>query len=200
MTRSAPDSGYSIRSRALRADEIGELLDSLDNQTSSTRLLLERPHCARLAAELGQRVPEIADLVPVLATYFYKSSGHNWSVAPHQDLQIPVADNSIGNWDNPTTKENVPFVQAPEVVLRQCRNVRLQLDSHSEGDLLLRVHGEESLVPLAIGDALIFSPLQVHASRKLQGDATTRRVIQLLYGPAQLPKPYTWFQFSGKNH
>jgi len=72
MTRSTPESGYSIRSSALRADEIGELLDSLDNQTSSTRLLLERPHCTRLAAELGRRVPDIAGLVPVLATYFYK--------------------------------------------------------------------------------------------------------------------------------
>ena len=185
--------GYCVVPRVLGAAEIEKVLQALRSYTDSTRLLLNQPYFATLAADLPGRIPAVENLTPVLATYFYKSSGHNWGVAPHQDLQVPVADNNVGTWRNPTIKEGVPFIQAPESVLQDCVNVRLQLDALSEGDLTLQQGDENKAVSLVPGDALIFSPLAVHSSAKLSGDNKMRRTVQILYGPERLPAPYAWY-------
>jgi ectoine hydroxylase-related dioxygenase (phytanoyl-CoA dioxygenase family) len=148
----------------------------------------------------------------VRSILFNKTKQANWQVAWHQDLAIAVRERAevdgFGPW---SIKEGVVHVQPPENVLEQLLTVRLHLDptdetngalwvvagSHRNGRLRARdaaavaARSEQHLCALNAGDALLFKPLVLHASRKVTSD-TPRRVIHFEFAAVDLPSPLRW--------
>lgn len=183
---------------------------------AGARELLAEPWCAELArrlqldVRLAGAIP--ATHVPVQCTAFEKSVDHNWLVAVHQDLAIPVAarvdDAALRGW---SSKDGTWFVQPPADVLRRLVALRLHLDdcglddgplrvvpgSHVDGLLddaaaLARRDARGTVAcPVPRGGAMLMRPLLLHASSKASG-ASRRRVLHFLFGPPQLPYGLAW--------
>lgn len=181
-----------------------------------TRNLLALPWCAALAANIRARLIDAGLLTPdyigVQCTYFEKSRGYNWLVAPHQDLSIPVArrvdHDALAGW---SAKDGTLFVQPPVAVLERLVALRLHVDDCGVDDGALKVvpgshqHGRlqdidkarlrdaigEVTCPVAAGGGMAMRPLLVHASSKATG-ASRRRVLHFVFGPADLPHGLAW--------
>lgn len=179
-----------------------------------TRQALSLPGVAQIAHEVRLH-PAIAPLMPpaavaVQCTFFRKSVEHNWLVALHQDVSIPVrervAAGGLRGWSN---KEGAWFVQAPQDVLESMVAVRLHLDDCGPEDGPLRVaagshhqgivarpvssgdHGAMRECIAETGDAWVMRPLLLHASSRASG-FSARRVLHLLFGPPELPLGLHW--------
>lgn len=180
------------------------------------RQMLQLDWCAALAEVLrGQLVA--ADLLPVESvsvqcTLFEKSLEHNWLVAPHQDLSIPVRarvdDAALTGWSE---KDGTLFVQPPVGVLAEMLALRLHIDdcsiddgalkvvpgSHLGGRLQetdkarLRAALGEVLCPVDAGGGMAMRLLLLHASSKAVG-TSRRRVLHFVFGPAGLPYGLAW--------
>ena len=178
--------------------------------------MLSQSWCAQLAAQLRDH-PALAamiggDCVAVQCTFFEKSAGHNWLVALHQDVSIPVEgmvnDKTLSGW---SIKDSIQFVRAPQDVLAQLVAVRVHVDPCGPDDGPLRLvpgshlggivddatarrlraaHGEVVCVAEA-GDVLVMRPLLLHASSKGRG-GSQRRVLHFVYGPRELPHGLRW--------
>lgn len=139
----------------------------------------------------------------VRAILFEKRDGLcNWKVAPHRDRFVPLArrssDPRLRAW---SVKHGVLYAMAPEAELARMVSLRLSLDSvsaesgglvvwpgshrdasgagESDWDWSQAVSAEVGLDP---GDALLFRPLLVHASRA-NTSASNRRTLHLEFGP-----------------
>jgi Phytanoyl-CoA dioxygenase (PhyH) len=199
--------------------EVARVLASLPETSSlsrGTRCLLDESWCAALAEELRSH-PLLQDLmgprsVAVQCTYFEKSSDRNWLVPMHQDRSIPVANKVIGagltGWSE---KEGQLFVHGPRDLLQQLVAVRLHLDDCRAEDGALRVvpasHQDglldeaeiaskrqaqgELVCEAAAGDALVLSPLLLHASSKSTGNGR-RRLLHFVFGPRQPGHSLAW--------
>ena len=194
-------------------ERLRALIDSSAVEGPGLRTLLREPWCRELARRLTER-SEIggllaAGVVPWQATLFEKSIDKNWLVPLHRDLSVPVARRvdhpALKGWSE---KDGLWFVQPPEDFLRRMTAVRVHLDPCGELDGALRVvpgsHRSPSPaadrlpepgaaevaaaigVNAAAGDALVLSPLLLHASSKGAGPGR-RRVLHLLYGPRLAP-------------
>lgn len=148
----------------------------------------------------------------VRSILFNKSSDANWQVAWHQDLAIAVtSQEDVEGYSCWSVKEGVVHVQPPVHFLEQMLSVRLHLDpadkangalwvcpaSHRLGRLpaseaanVVERNGRHLCVVRA-GDALLFRPLIVHASRK-STSLRHRRVIHLEFSAAALPTSLAW--------
>lgn len=189
-------SSWSITPAVLRPEDRATLAELLSRLTMPTRRLLDIAEFREFTESLRKRIPELSELIPVQGTYLLKSSQYNWFVSRHQDLQIPVARHHSGIWSHPTFKEHIPFVQPPVEILESCLTARIQIDPVGEGDLRLHESDETEISPVVPpGAILLFRPTLFHSSRKLVGSEGLRRVVQVLYGPSQLPEPYDWYQF-----
>ena len=148
----------------------------------------------------------------VRSVLFNKSSDVNWQVAWHQDLAVAVTSQAtIEGYASWSVKEGVVHVQPPVHILESMLAVRLHLDpadatngalwvspgSHRLGRLRA---GEAAtaaekcgkhLCAVRAGDALLFRPLILHASRKATS-AKPRRVIHLEFAGTSLPGPLAW--------
>jgi len=164
---------------------------------------------------------EVRSLVePVLGTdarlvrsiLFTKSTEANWQVAWHQDLSIAVQQRAdVDGFCSWSTKDGVLHVQPPVHILEQMLTIRLHLDRADENNGALwlapgshrlgRIPASEAantadrfgkqLCAVNAGDALLFRPLTLHASRKATVDSP-RRVIHLEFASAALPAPLSW--------
>jgi hypothetical protein len=148
----------------------------------------------------------------VRSIYFNKNQETNWQVAWHQDLAIAVrsrveVDGFVG-W---SSKDGVPHVQPPADVLDRMLTVRLHLDPADGSNGALWVVPEshrlgrlpasdaastaermgKHLCTVNVGDALLFKPLLLHASRKATSPQP-RRVIHLEFADVELPIPLQW--------
>jgi len=148
----------------------------------------------------------------IRSVLFTKDRETNWQVAWHQDLSIAVQEKAetegYACW---STKDKLVHVQPPVAVLERMVTVRLHLDAANEGNGALlvspgshrfgRVPASEAaalaqrngkkLCAVEPGDALLFRPLVLHASRKAVSDIP-RRVIHLEFAGIALPKPLMW--------
>jgi ectoine hydroxylase-related dioxygenase (phytanoyl-CoA dioxygenase family) len=148
----------------------------------------------------------------VRSVLFIKSTHANWQVAWHQDLSIAVqqraALDEFASW---SVKEGVPHVQPPVSVLERMLTVRLHLDHTDEHNGALwvspgshrlgRLPADEAAASASrlgkqvcaanAGDALLFRPLTLHASRKALTERR-RRVIHLEFSDVTLPAPLAW--------
>jgi ectoine hydroxylase-related dioxygenase (phytanoyl-CoA dioxygenase family) len=153
-----------------------------------------------------------ADARLVRSILFTKSTEANWQVAWHQDLAVAVEQRAdvegFGSW---SMKDGVQHVQPPAHVLERMLSVRLHLDRADENNGALwlspgshrlgRIPAGEAasnaerlgkeLCPANAGDALLFRPLTLHASRKAVVDSP-RRVIHLEFANVTLPAPLGW--------
>ena len=208
----------------LGADALHMVDSALKDALASTpaaRQMLQCGWCAALADKLRQQLVAAglapADAVCVQCTYFEKSRDHNWLVAPHQDLSIPVharVDHpAFQGW---SAKDDMLCVQPPPAVLAQRVALRLPIDNcrHDDGALRvvpgshrharlddaakaqLRDESGETLCPVAAGSGMAMRPLLVHASSKASG-TSRRRVLHFLFGPPDLPCGLAWPQRAG---
>jgi ectoine hydroxylase-related dioxygenase (phytanoyl-CoA dioxygenase family) len=145
----------------------------------------------------------------VRSIFFSKTAAANWRVAWHQDLTIAVREKfEVDGFVSWSTKDGVAHVQPPVRILEDMLSVRLHLDPTDDTNgglwvaprshLLGRLPASEAadaaencgkhLCSVAAGDALLFRPLLVHASRKATSQRP-RRVIHLEFAGAPLPEP-----------
>lgn len=189
----------------------------LSSPSAGIRGLAEKAPGVRLLAEL-KTVRALVE--PVLgagarlirSVLFNKNQETNWQVAWHQDLAIAVRHRvdaeGFVSW---SVKEGVAHVQPPVAVLENMLTVRLHLDAADDGNGALWVtpgshrfgrlaageaaavaerHGKK-LCEVQAGDALLFRPLVLHASRKAVA-GNPRRVIHLEFSAVPLPGPLEW--------
>ena len=115
-------SGFVILPTMLGADALHMVDAALQDAVASTpaaRQMLQFDWCAALAEYLRRQLVAAslvpADAVCVQCTHFEKSRDHNWLVAPHQDLSIPVQARvdhpALQGW---SAKDDMLFVQLVE--------------------------------------------------------------------------------------
>ena len=154
---------------------------------------------------------------PVRAILFDKSPDANWTLAWHQDTKIAVRHRHWEREDVPgyeawSEKEGVPHCRPPVEVLQRMVAVRLHLDPSEATNGPLRIspgthrlglipesdiettvaaHGERTLLA-APGDALLMSPLTLHASSRSTSERH-RRVLHIEYAAETALDPrLTW--------
>jgi ectoine hydroxylase-related dioxygenase (phytanoyl-CoA dioxygenase family) len=148
----------------------------------------------------------------VRSILFTKSTEANWQVSWHQDLAIAVEQRAnVEGFVSWSMKDGVQHVQPPAHVLDRMLSVRLHLDRADENNGALwlapgshrlgRIPAGEAataaeklgkqLCAANAGDALLFRPLTLHASRKALVDSP-RRVIHLEFANVTLPAPLCW--------
>lgn len=196
-------------------DEAAAYAAGLRIAGAGIRNLLMMDWCRALAARI-QTHPLIQSClssthIPVQCILFEKSMGRNWLVPMHQDLSIPVRQKinhpRISGW---SSKDGVPYAQAPVDLLEQLLIVRWHIDACGPHDGALRVvpgshrHGRldseevmairkqgEVLCCVERGGCLVMRPLLLHASSKASG-ASLRRVLHFVFGPSTLPLGLAW--------
>lgn len=152
------------------------------------------------------------DVRLVRSMYFNKSMDANWQVAWHQDLTIAVEERvHVEGFRSWSTKDGILHVQPPPEILERMLSVRLHLDAADESNGALwvapkthrlgridagraaQVAHEHAhvLCQMSAGDALLFRPLLLHASRKATSDRP-RRVLHLEFADCELPEPLQW--------
>jgi len=148
--------------------------------------------------------------------FFDKTPDANWLVPWHQDLTIAVTERKdiagFGPW---SLKEGVTHVQPPEPWLSRRFAIRLHLDDCAEdngplrvlpgthklgrlsaGDIeRFRVERCEQQALVAAGDALVMSPMLLHASSAAAVPGH-RRVIHLEYAADPPPTGMDWYEFA----
>jgi ectoine hydroxylase-related dioxygenase (phytanoyl-CoA dioxygenase family) len=213
------EDGYALLPGVLGDGELSDLarcIEGIDDSGPGTRRLLGQQWCMEAACSL-RRNPHLKDIVQdqavaVQCTYFDKSATHNWLVALHQDLSIPVrarvSDPSCTGWSE---KEDTLFVQPPVEVLEQLVAIRVHLDDNTSSNGPLRVvpgshrqgrlspeqaqlhrlrQGERECVAPA-GSVVALRPLILHASSKA-AEPAPRRVLHFVFGPSVLPCGLGW--------
>ena len=213
--------GFAISAGVLdeksRLDLIRDLEQHLVTSPAGVRALASKvPSIAALAGSTAVRSLVTPALGPepklVRSILFNKSSAANWQVAWHQDLAIAVKyQRDIEGYSSWSVKEGILHVQPPVQVLEQMLTVRLHLDaadgtngalwvspgSHRSGRLLASEAASTAeqngkhLCTVQAGDALLFRPLILHASRKATS-AKPRRIVHLEFAAASLLMPLTW--------
>jgi ectoine hydroxylase-related dioxygenase (phytanoyl-CoA dioxygenase family) len=213
------DRGFLIQPDVLtdaECDFVAQRLEAIDRDAIGTRRLLELSWCRDLAESLKHRAVLLrilpANSVVVQCTLFAKSAVVNWSVAPHQDLSIPVASrveaSECSGWSE---KEGLIFTQPPDCVLEQLVAIRVHIDAcDSKSGPLRVVPGSHLLGRIQAaklgqtldavryhecvvrrGGALVMRPLLVHASSRAIA-SVRRRVLHFLFGPPSLPFGLRW--------
>lgn len=208
--------GFTILPDAISptaCDELIATISSRDTGKVGSRGLLCNKVIAHTAYVLHQRLLGLGLLGeqhrPVQCSLFAKGDGASWSVTPHQDLSVPVANRvDVPEWGGWSRKENVWFAQPPSAFLEDLIAVRLQLDPNaSETGPLEVVPGSHMMGRLASasvsrhakrrvkcvvprGGVLIMRPLLIHSSGK-PVSPSPRRVLHFLYGPL-LPAELSW--------
>lgn len=155
---------------------------------------------------------------PTKLTIFDKTPDANWRVPWHQDLTITVEKRcdipGYGPW---SVKDGLPHVQPPSAVLQQTVAIRVHLDdtppengalrvlagTHLLGRLSdtriqeLRDRMEGIVCPVAVGGAMVMSPLLLHSSRRATSPGR-RRVLHFEYSAALLPEGLSWAYSQGR--
>jgi ectoine hydroxylase-related dioxygenase (phytanoyl-CoA dioxygenase family) len=180
------------------------------------RMVLQRSPHFRVLAEgvLAVAARQVLGLEaqPVKAVFFDKTPTANWKVPWHQDLTIAVAErrevDGFGPW---SVKDGVTHVQPPMSVLESIVAVRLHLDdtpaengalrvlpgTHRLGRIgaadivALRAAQPEVICTLTAGQALVMSPLLLHAS-SASSAPEHRRVLHVEYSRESLPSGLNW--------
>jgi ectoine hydroxylase-related dioxygenase (phytanoyl-CoA dioxygenase family) len=184
-----------------------------DGTVFAQRNLLRVPEVAAVAV-----LPEVLALtenatLPVRAIFFDKLPGANWHVGWHQDRAIAVREKrELPDWGPWSVKAGVVHVLPPAAILEKIVTIRLHLDpcggdngplrvlpgSHLFGILgaqqirALRAKIPEVVCQAAQGDALVISPLLLHASSPAT-NPSHRRVLHLEFAPRDLlPDGLAW--------
>lgn len=209
--------GYELIPNVLDPTQIDHLLKTLTTTLTTnkagTRNLLAIPEIQTLATTPPVKNLAQKHLSPqarcIRAILFDKSPEANWHLPFHQDRAIPV----IGRIEDPawkgwSIKEGVPHVLPPIEILENMLAIRLHLDDCGPDNAPLRIipgthkqsfidsseadTANEVTITCKAGDALLMSPLTLHASARAESPAH-RRVIHLEYAAVTLPQGLDWY-------
>lgn len=152
--------------------------------------------------------------IPLKAIILDKSASYNWGLDWHQDTRIQVQEHieteGFSNWSE---EYGIVNVVPPAEVLQTMLTVRIHLDECNElnGAILVIPGSHRHLVipaediaaikengPVAVcacgaGAVMYMSPLILHKSPYAVADMP-RRILQIEYGPGQLPGNLEWYQ------
>ncbi len=197
-------------------EECDRLLDGANTRGGSRNALQQSPWLRSLAAEKTLASPAEGVLGlgsrPVKLTVFDKTARANWFVPWHQDLTITVRDRrevpGFGPW---SVKGGQHHVQPPSEVLASIVAIRVHLDDTPSTNGALRVvpgshrfgrltddqveglaAAEPLVCELRAGDAMLMSPLLLHASSRSETPAR-RRVLHYEFSASQLPGGLLWW-------
>lgn len=210
------EDGFTILPDVISPEGCDELIAAIadrDQGRAGSRGLLGNKAVDRAAGVLRRQLLGLGLLGeqhrPVQCSLFAKGDGVSWSVTPHQDLSVPVANRiDVPDWGGWSRKENVWFAQPPTAFLEDIIAVRLQLDANaSETGPLEVVPGSHAMGRLASGTVsnytehrikcvvprggvLVMRPLLIHSSAKPLSPSP-RRVLHFLFGPV-LPTGLSW--------
>jgi ectoine hydroxylase-related dioxygenase (phytanoyl-CoA dioxygenase family) len=148
-------------------------------------------------------------MVAIQCTYFEKSESKNWLVSLHRDYFVPLVERiSSARWKNWSRKEGAVFCRPPDEVLKKLVAIRIHLDHNFEFNGPLKVvpgshtsevtEGETVNCHVSRGGALVFHPLLLHASSKVE--LGKRRVLHILFGPRDLPDNAKWANTVKQTH
>lgn len=221
LTEQLDRDGFAVVPNVLQPALVAELVTDIEpllrESPAGVRALAARaPNVHRLAQSQEVRTlvePVLgADARLVRSILFTKSTEANWQVAWHQDLSIAVRQRAdVEGFVSWSMKDGVQHVQPPAYVFERMLSVRLHLDRADENNGALwlspgshrlgRIPAGEAasaadrlgkeLCAVNAGDALLFRPLTLHASRKATVDSP-RRVIHLEFANVTLPAPLGW--------
>lgn len=204
------DQGYRIVPDVIDADEVMQLLRSLDGpdlprSRAGARHLMGHPSVRAVA--LDPRLLALAahvvgpSAVPYRATLFDKSPARNWLVPWHQDTALPLEEQrDVQGWGPWSHKGGITYAHAPATALARVVALRLHFDESGPDNGPLRVvpnthtlgvlsdaqvsHVVERATPsdclVGIGGVIAMRPLIVHASSKAVSDRP-RRVLHIEY-------------------
>ncbi len=205
-----PSDGYVVIDQLLQTDEIDRVEESLretDVEPAADCRLLDREWCRLLAQVIRHRLLKKRLLYrasqPVLCTYFSNNAGSNGPVGLHRELHVPLAARSdstrFSDW---TDRQGIPHARATRELLATMLVVRVHIDPCDIGDGELcvvpgshagaDVDAERIACTGSRGDAIVFSPLLLHASPP-SASLQTRRVLHFLFGPGDLPDGARWY-------
>lgn len=210
------EDGFTILPDVISPEGCDELIAAIaarDQSRAGSRGLLGNKAIYRTAGVLRRQLLGLGLLNeqhrPVQCSLFAKGEGVSWSVTPHQDLSVPVANRvDVPEWGGWSRKENVWFAQPPAAFLEGLIAVRLQLDANaSETGPLEVVPGSHAMGRLASGSVskyaehrikcvvprggvLVMRPLLIHSSGKPLSPSP-RRVLHFLFG-GLLPTGLSW--------
>ena len=138
---------------------------------------------------------------------FDKNQDKNWRVPFHRDeffcFDSKIESQSYSEW---CVKEGRTYGKPSAKVLGQIVSLRIAIDDNDENNGPLRIipgshllsekfgskdNNSEVEIHLKSGDALVFSPLCLHASSKIKS-LQQRRVLHYSWGPSQLPDGAKW--------
>lgn len=191
--------GYAIITEFISTDEASELrsLLSVDPTRGGQRNVLNMPQ-VREAAErwLGAASAVLGSGVqPIRGIFFDKQPGANWKVPYHQDRTIAVEERiETEGYSAWSVKDGVDHVRPPLKVLDRCLALRVHLDPCGADNGALRVlpgshlhghGGDEAVLEVVEGDAILMSPLLFHASSPAVVPRH-RRVLHIEYSNAVL--------------
>ena len=199
--------GFALVPRLIEPEEAGFWRDRFALPVrAGRRNLLDDPEVRRLADDPRLRA-HVSDARVVRGILFDKTPDANWAVAPHQDLNVALAERrdveGFGPW---SIKAGVPHAIPPVEILRGMLTVRIGLDPCGPDDGPLRVvpgtHRDkirEADLPdgpfvdclTEAGGAVLMRPLAVHASSRA-ANPSRRRVVHLEYAAVDLPPPLRW--------
>lgn len=211
--------GFELVSGLLDEREVDELISELGPVSGAgERGLLRHTRVARLAHSepiLSKIRPHLPiEPKPVRGIYFDKTPESNWLVTWHQDLTLALRKKQdvpgFGPW---SSKEGIPHVQPPVIMLERMLTIRLHLDKADETNGALRVlpgshrlgrldenqirdHRKkdgEHVCEANAGDALLMRPLLLHASSR-SIVPSHRRILHLEYAGFELPPVLEWHE------
>lgn len=214
-----PDSGAVYCAAAMATEEL-QVLRRLANEAPSRSPGWRISNNASLGALLveGGTIDSLAQRYlgetarAVRAVLFNKTEETNWGVSWHQDRTIAVQEkHQLSGFDVWSRKAGLLHVEPPFEIISQMITLRIHLDScDEENSPLMYVPGSHALgrVPentidqianelgnetcLAdAGDVWLYATGIIHASDPAL-KPRARRVLQLDFAAAELPKPLEW--------
>jgi ectoine hydroxylase-related dioxygenase (phytanoyl-CoA dioxygenase family) len=211
------EDGYAIAPDAVPEELLRELDQALDAGQAGIRNLLGVPAVRKLAtSDLVRRLvgPVLGpNAFAVRGILFNKLPGANWKVPWHQDSAIAVRERKdVPGWGPWSVKDGLLHVRPPAEVLARMLAVRVHLDDCGGQDGPLRVlpgshrHGlfkdsqilgwpKDGTITCAVrrGDAILMSPLLLHASSSA-AEPANRRVIHIEFADDELPHGMRWHE------
>ncbi len=220
MTSSFTTEGFEIIRGILSETQLAALREEAERVAISAgsvcvRHLRSRSEIFDKLSESNMILSHLPEgLRPVRSILFDKTPEENWPVPWHQDITIAVSEEhdvpGYGPWSH---KDGVPHVQPPIALLHHMVTIRLHLDDTPAANGALRVIPRSNLrgkisadsitandkenaitCECMAGDAVLMSPLLLHASQRSLEPAR-RRVIHLEYArPDDLDPKLSWFE------
>ena len=177
---------------------------------AGTRNGLSHPIIAKMGASCQEKLCDSGFIKKnssiISCIIFDKNTDKNWQVPYHRDeffcFDSQISSDSYTDW---CVKEGKIYAKPCNLILSQIVSLRIAIDDNDEFNGPLSIFPRSHLLSvesdglykcgidiiLNSGDALLFSPLCLHASSKIKSNKQ-RRVLHYSWGPSVLPDGAKW--------